>query len=66
MSGGSAVTGRCGGRGITRFCTTEGRKNGDTPRDAPKGLGLDGQGAAGPVAIERESAEGCHSIEDRR
>src|SRR5579883_2361058 len=48
------------GEGDHPVCTTAGRKIGDTPRVAPKGLGIDGQGAAGPASIGIESAEGCH------
>lgn len=61
MSGGSAVTGRRGERGITRYARPKGGRTGIRPAMPLKGLGLDGQGAACPVAIERESAEGWPS-----
>ena len=46
MSGGWAVTGRRGERGITRSAQALARKNGDAPRVACPGL--DGQGVADP------------------
>ena len=54
MSGGSAVKTAVGMRGITRFGSDHReRKTGKRPT-APAGLGLDGQGAAGPALKEKE------------
>ena len=58
MSGGWAVTGRRGVRGITRSAQALARKNGDTPRVACRGL--DDQGVADPELTEMNSAVGCH------